>query len=614
MSSALDMADDLVDGAADDQIASCLGQTTLRSFFLFAGAGSGKTGSLVKALKFLLATQSDRLWLHGQRVAVITYTNKARYEIAERLGNNSIFYVSTVHSFAWSLIEGFNNDIREWLRENLTIEIDKLTAQQLKGKESQASIDRGLSIISKNKRLTQLDAISEFIYSPDGDNRTRDSLNHSEVIKIATNFLSRSIVRDIFVNRFPILLIDESQDTNKSLIESLISVQQERKNVFLLGLFGDMMQRIYNDGKADLDSGLPDDWVTPIKKMNHRCSLRVVTLLNKIRMPVDGREQTARKDKAEGVVRLFLVPSPAQDKSSIEKHILGRMAIAAKDNSWNNTGSVKTLILEHHMAARRLGFLSLFEALSASDKLKSGLTRGDLSGLTFFSNTVLPITEAIENQDQYRLMALLRANSPILDSKLLGQKDVDTLSQISKARAAVDVLAELLDSCNSVTFSQILQCVRSSSLLVIPNSLQGFETVEGLGVNVSNGSELEDPVISAWRTALKTPYKQIKAYKIYMDGNAEFDTHHGVKGLQFKRVFVVMDDKEANGSMFSYEKLFGAKAGAKATDTTRRLFYVTCSRAEESLALVAYTEDPDAVRNFVVAEKWFLDQEVIIIQ
>lgn len=614
MSSDLDVADDLVDGAADDQISSCLGQTTLKSFFLFAGAGSGKTGSLVKALKFILTTQSERLWLHGQQVAVITYTNKARDEIEERLGNNSIFYVSTVHSFAWSLIEGFNYDIREWLRENLVVEIDKLTTQQLKGRESQASIDRGLSIISKTKRLAQLDEILEFIYSPDGDNRTKDSLNHSEVIKIATNFFSRSIVRDIFVNRFPILLIDESQDTNKYLIESLIAVQQERKDVFLLGLFGDMMQRIYNDGKADLDSGLPDDWVTPIKKMNHRCSSRVVTLLNKIRKPVDGREQTARKDKAKGVVRLFLVPSPAEDKPSIEKDILGKMANAAGDNAWNDIGSVKTLILEHHMAARRLGFLGLFEALSSSDKLKSGLTRGDLSGLTFFSNTVLPITEAIENQDQYRLMALLRASSPILDSKLLAQKDVDTLSQIRKAQAAVNVLADLLNSCNSVTFSQILRCVCSSSLLEIPSVLKGFDTDESLESNLHNESELEDSAISAWRAALKTSYKQIKAYKIYMDGNAEFDTHHGVKGLQFKRVFVVMDDKEANGSTFSYEKLFGARAGAKATDTTRRLFYVTCSRAEESLALVAYTEDPSAVRNFVVAEKWFLDEEIIIIQ
>ena len=42
--------------------------------------------------------------------------------------------------------------------------------------------------------------------------------------------------------------------------------------------------------------------------------------------------------------------------------------------------------------------------------------------------------------------------------------------------------------------------------------------------------------------------------------DAPFDTHQGVKGLEFPRVFVVIDDEAARGFMFSYEKLFGARA------------------------------------------------------
>jgi DNA helicase-2/ATP-dependent DNA helicase PcrA len=65
---------------------------------------------------------------------------------------------------------------------------------------------------------------------------------------------------------------------------------------------------------------------------------------------------------------------------------------------------------------------------------------------------------------------------------------------------------------------------------------------------------------------------------------------------------VIMDDAEAKGFMFSYEKLFGAKDitstdkknEQEGRDTsikrTSRLFYVACTRAEESLAVVAYTE------------------------
>lgn len=98
-----------------------------------------------------------------------------------------------------------------------------------------------------------------------------------------------------------------------------------------------------------------------------------------------------------------------------------------------------------------------------------------------------------------------------------------------------------------------------------------------------------------------------------MAGKAHFGTHQGVKGLEFERVMVVMDDSEARGFMFKYETLFGGKAaGDKTVETTRRLFYVTCSRAKNSLALVAYARDPSRVRQFLLDESWFIDEEIVV--
>ena len=125
-------------------------------------------------------------------------------------------------------------------------------------------------------------------------------------------------------------------------------------------------------------------------------------------------------------------------------------------------------------------------------------------------------------------------------------------------------------------------------------------------------------------TALETSFDQIEAYNEYVSDRARFGTHQGVKGLEFSRVMVVMDDKEARGFLFSYEKLFGAKAATptdlkneqegKETsfDRTRRLFYVTCSRAKRSLAIVAYTENPNEAKEFVLSEKWFEEKEVVM--
>ncbi|WP_225981557.1 3'-5' exonuclease [Paracidovorax avenae] len=99
----------------------------------------------------------------------------------------------------------------------------------------------------------------------------------------------------------------------------------------------------------------------------------------------------------------------------------------------------------------------------------------------------------------------------------------------------------------------------------------------------------------------------------YLSGNAHFDTHQGVKGLEFDRVMVIMDDAEARGFSFKYEDLFGGKAaGEKTVESTKRLFYVTASRAKESLALVAYSSAPDRVQNFVLHEEWFNADEVVV--
>ena len=135
----------------------------------------------------------------------------------------------------------------------------------------------------------------------------------------------------------------------------------------------------------------------------------------------------------------------------------------------------------------------------------------------------------------------------------------------------------------------------------------------------------EGTKITALRKALSVPFDELERYSAYVTDNTRFATHQGIKGLEFPRVMVIMDDAEARGFLFSYEKLFGAK---EKTDTdlkneregkdtsilrTARLFYVACTRAEKSLAVVAYTENIDAVKSTALSNKWFSEDEIHII-
>ncbi len=99
----------------------------------------------------------------------------------------------------WSLIKGFDSDIREWLRVEIQRDIVELEELERKGKPgTKASADRLISIQTKTRRLTELDSIRRFVYSPTGENRGRNSLNHSEVIKISSQFLSEKTLMQRF--------------------------------------------------------------------------------------------------------------------------------------------------------------------------------------------------------------------------------------------------------------------------------------------------------------------------------------------------------------------------------------------------------------------------------
>lgn len=607
-----------IDDHVDAEIAACLDFAAPKSFFLFAGAGSGKTRSLVTALQHIQNSLSERLKVKGQRVGVITFTNAASDEIKRRLLFDPLIDVRTIHSFAWSLIEGLNHDIREWLLIDLAADIAQLQAEEAKGRAgTKASGERLRRIESKTKRLQNLPNIKRFVYSPTGDNRGRDALNHSEVLQLTAHFLqSKPAMQSILVGRYPILLIDESQDTNKNLIDALFAVEAALKGKFILGLLGDMMQRIYSDGKEGLGQDLPADWATPGKTLNYRCPKRIVQLINKVRSTTDKQHQEPRSTAVEGFVRLFILPSDHANKPAAEEGIAEYMAKITADAKWNEPAAIKTLTLEHRMAAARMGFLDMFAPLYEIDGWRTSFLEGTLPAARFFSDQVLPLVEAKRSGDRFVLARIAKVYSPLLSQAAL--RGVAGRQQLQIVNAAIDELMALWKDNTGPTLLQVLRCVAKSKLLEIPDVLQAntSDAMEKALADMSGEDEKEDRQSEralAIEKFLGAPFSQVKPFTEYLAGRAHFDTHQGVKGLEFDRVMVIMDDSEARGFMFKYEDLFGGKAsGSKTVDGTKRLFYVTCSRAKESLALIAYTVDHDRVRNFVVKEGWFTEGEVVV--
>jgi Superfamily I DNA and RNA helicases len=629
--------DDHHDEAADATILTCLDIEHPTSFFLYAGAGSGKTRSLVEAVRTVCRDQGRRLSLGGQQIGVITFTNAACDEIKQRLEFDPRVEVSTIHSFAWSLVSGYDGDIRKWLENRLLQDIAELEEAQAKGRAgTKTAIDRARSIESKKRRHAGLNEIQRFIYSPSGDNRTRDALNHAEVIAMTADFLTtKPGLRRLLVTRFPILLIDESQDTSRRLMEALLEVQAQHADSFCLGLFGDTMQRIYADGKVGLAEAIPEKWARPRKEMNHRCPTRVIELINAVRSDADGEAQRPRSDARRGLVRLFVLPEATEDKSAAEAEIAAKMADVTGDAAWSaGSEAIKTLALEHMMSARRFGFQNFFAALWVVERIRTGLLDGSGAGIGLFTREILPLVKALRDKDRFAAAAVIRRTSPLLDRKTLEDAGAEQRALLKRARTASDGLLALLDGADAPTLGTVLRYVAETRLFTIPDVLAPFTTPDEAAAAPEGGEEPDQAEggdadikseTSGWRNALEAPFDEIDRYDRYVRGVSQFDTHQGVKGLEFPRVMVIVSDEEARGFMFNYDKLFGVKdksngdrnneaAGKETTiDRTRRLFYVTCSRAEESLAVVFYAANPSGVRDAMIKRSWFKADEIELI-
>ena len=408
------------------------------------------------------------------------------------------------------------------------------------------------------------------------------------------------------------MLIDESQDTRSGLVDAFFNIQKHFPNDFTLGLIGDIKQRIYMDGKADIKNLIPADWEKPEKVMNYRCSKRIIQLANKISSVLDGSEQQARDVAPEGYVHLFLVNShDVLDKNAKELDVRAKMSTITGDEQWNS--DVKVLTLEHSMAAVRLDFKDFYELFAHLPKYQMSFLQGEMAEMSFFANMVFPLMNMLKEDDGIGVLNLLKKKSPLLEAV----PDRDYPEMLGKIRKVLDELRS--SNLDEMKVSEIIEFVQRNMLFAIPDHLT-------LALNTKEEEvDKDDKESLAWVRALQLPLRQFKAYDDYVHERTPYATHQGVKGLEFPRVLVLIDEEAAKGNMFSYEKLFNVTPLSQtdiknkemgkenSIDRTSRLFYVTCTRAKESLAILMYTSNTERAKQTAIHNGWFGKNEIDVL-
>ncbi|MBV7538461.1 AAA family ATPase [Duganella sp. sic0402] len=637
------------DAGVVEEICGYLTESPPRSYFLFAGAGSGKTRTLVEVLRRMTGVVQHekggelarRMRIYGRSIRVVTYTKNAVAVINGRLGDNHLVCVSTIHAFCWELISGFNDDIRDALISVKQAQLEKETAEALaKPRGITPAKQRDLDEIRDD--IAAFAQTEVFLYHPDRDTYGAGALAHKHVLDATAWLLThRATLRAILKDLYPIILIDESQDTMKGMLDALMGLAEPRGSGLTLGLLGDHRQRIYTDGHADLPSRVPGNWATPELQMNHRSQLRIVKLINRIweaklegrTQPANGVEQHARTEKTGGVVRIFV----GDTNRTVEKKVTGEQWCA--DQMRQATGAVEwetdmyqLLALEHKLVATRGEFLDAYSAMALIDPNSaapsgSGENKGP-SAVQMLLNELAQLEACINAEgvlDQFCATEVFRRFGR-LDS--LSESEGNRENRAAEMLTAINAFAAAsIDP--EATVEQVLTPALSANLFdAHPRLSEAFSDKSAPPPPPGRGEEESktDRMRRGWCALFAAPWSQLQKYRTYLAGDSSMATHQVVKGSEFSHVMVVMDDKLAGGHQISYDKIFGGaelsksdrdnmdKGKETSIDRTLRLLYVTCSRAQESLALVLWSSDPAAALERIKNSEWFSEGEFVAIE
>src|SRR5690606_27100222 len=93
----------------------------------------------------------------------------------------------------------------------------------------------------------------------------------------------------ILQDQYDFVFIDEYQDTNKGIINIFLN-KDTLSSKTIIGLFGDSMQGIYDDGIGDINEYIDSKLLIKVEKEdNYRSSVQVVDFINQLRN--DGLKQ-----------------------------------------------------------------------------------------------------------------------------------------------------------------------------------------------------------------------------------------------------------------------------------------------------------------------------------
>ena len=620
------------------KINECL--ENFKSFCFDAGAGAGKTYALQKSIEHILKTEGENLKLKNQKILCITYTNAAKDEILERIGKNSSVVVSTIHEFLWGFIAiqqelltiEHEKKIKETLKEleqkindnplsrdvnlikfqnsinndeflKIFYNTPRTPAKKFKEKifahndyfEDYLSNANTFSTFVKiNIKKTKLEntlneikskKINKIVYNPiqNRDKLEKYVISHDTLLLYSKNIItSQNILKRLFSDRYPYVLVDEYQDTDEKVINIMDSIREHSnaKKKFMVGFFGDSLQNIYKDGVG----------VLPQKNKYQ--------IIEKIRNDSFG-QQSIYTNFNNGSYNFYI----ADDNFNLTSFLQEK----------NLTKSTACLLMKNDDIINARGFDEILTVLkkfprfndSNYDNVTNEFLQKNLQHMGWFLREILTFIDFIQkiengNSTVKEIIQFITSYKSTLTFAEM-QQFISNLRKINLSTLTINkCINEIINIKGRISGEKILRNIFSIDdmekdiLVNIKNRAHDYfyysQGLENSGKDMTVIDEFFELNISIFFKWYNYIFDDARKDRI------SYYTLHGSKGLEFDNVVVVLQDNFAKKT--DYCKFFFENYNTKTASGTqfqeaaaqfqkvRNLLYVAFSRAKINLYVI----------------------------
>ncbi len=602
---------------------------------ILAGAGSGKTRTLVTKIQYLLT----ELKIPSFHILAMTFSNKAAKEMQERIraytgeqfGN---LFLTTFHSFCARILRTEATYIG--LSRNFTIYDDSEMLSVIKAIMSRRGLSQkeinpteikyyinSLKNVGYFKDCEDYKVFDDSWEVIDKDDLYFDIFEEYErelhtsnavdfgglIVGVVELFAKHPKILERYQKRFKYLLIDEYQDTNRAQFLLLKHLSGPTGNICVVG---DEDQSIYSWRGADIHNILDfEDYFEDVEvvklEQNYRSSKNIIEAASYVI-----NQNTQRKGKnlwtenpdGEAIEIIECIDDTTEANYVTEKVLnlqaqgvsLGDMAIFYRNNSQSRV--IEDALRKRGVPYKIIGGIKFYDRKEVKDALSYLKVINNSKDSLSLSRVINSPTRGIGAVTLRKIETeAIKLGVSLYEMMLKIQTNLDEYKHLrlsGKVKSAIKEFVSTIEEVkrmdsNGETPSYCLEkLLEESGYLLNLRSVKSYENlarIDNLKELINAVKQFEVQAEQASEDISIGSFLETVTLDQNVEGEDEFTdllpmmTVHGSKGLEYDHVFVVGVEENLFPSIMSLEE------GEDRLEEERRLFYVAMTRAMEKLRL-----------------------------